>query len=143
MGVLYVKGDEAVRLAQELADQRRLISEEPEAPSLTATLTKKSTRLTSGLAVWEATLAVARLTANGVEVAQAAVRRFCSVAKLTIVPVGAAEATEAVHAHMRYGKGNEHLAKLSMGECFAYACTKTNGARLLYRGDDVARTEPA
>jgi ribonuclease VapC len=30
-----------------------------------------------------------------------------------------------------------------MGDCFAYACAKTNAARLLYKGDDFIHTDLA
>ena len=32
---------------------------------------------------------------------------------------------------------------LNMGDCFAYACAKTNDAQLLYKGDDFAHTDLA
>jgi ribonuclease VapC len=41
-----------------------------------------------------------------------------------------------------YGKGN-HDARLNMGDCFAYACAKANGAKLLYKGGDFALTDLA
>jgi ribonuclease VapC len=43
---------------------------------------------------------------------------------------------------LRYGKGR-HPARLNMGDCFAYACAKTNDARLLYKGDDFSHTDLA
>jgi len=30
-----------------------------------------------------------------------------------------------------------------MGDCFAYACAKTHGAELLYKGNDFALTDLA
>jgi ribonuclease VapC len=30
-----------------------------------------------------------------------------------------------------------------MGDCFAYACAKTNAATLLYKGDDFLHTDLA
>jgi ribonuclease VapC len=33
--------------------------------------------------------------------------------------------------------------RLNMGDCFAYACVKTNGAQLLYKGDDFSHTDLA
>ena len=48
----------------------------------------------------------------------------------------------AADAYARYGKGR-HVAALNMGDCFAYACAKAHGARLLYKGDDAARTDLA
>ncbi|HET6195707.1 MAG TPA: type II toxin-antitoxin system VapC family toxin, partial [Acetobacteraceae bacterium] len=50
----------------------------------------------------------------------------------------------ATEAYAQFGKGR-HPAALNMGDCFAYACARTNGARLLFKGRDFARTdiEPA
>ncbi len=50
----------------------------------------------------------------------------------------------AVEAYAQFGKGR-HPAALNMGDCFAYACTRTNDARLLFKGEEFARTdiEPA
>jgi ribonuclease VapC len=28
-----------------------------------------------------------------------------------------------------------------MGDCFAYACTKSNKAKLLFKGDDFTKTD--
>lgn len=41
-----------------------------------------------------------------------------------------------------YGKGR-HPAALNMGDCFAYACAQAHRARLLYKGEDFARTDLA
>lgn len=67
---------------------------------------------------------------------------FVQRAGLDVVPIGAAETEEALDAHDRYGKGR-HRARLNMGDCFAYACAKTNGAELLYKGDDFVHTDLA
>ena len=48
----------------------------------------------------------------------------------------------ALDAFQRFGKGH-HPASLNMGDCFAYACAKTNSARLLYKGNDFANTDLA
>ncbi len=46
----------------------------------------------------------------------------------------------AVECFERYGKGR-HPAQLNFGDCLSYACAKTHGARLLYKGEDFARTD--
>ena len=60
---------------------------------------------------------------------------------IIVVPVAAAEGHGAIDAYRRYGKGSTHPARLNMGDCFAYACAKSNGAKLLYKGDDFAQTD--
>lgn len=32
-------------------------------------------------------------------------------------------------------------AKLNMGDCYAYACARTHGARLLFKGEDFTLTD--
>ena len=48
----------------------------------------------------------------------------------------------AIDAHDRFGKGR-HPARLNMGDCFAYACARTNNAPLLFKGEDFALTDVA
>ena len=67
---------------------------------------------------------------------------FAYEAGLRVVSIGELERDEAIRAAARYGKGH-HPARLNMGDCFAYACAKTNDARLLYKGDDFSKTDLA
>jgi ribonuclease VapC len=99
--------------------------------------------LTSGVAIWEAARAVARRANTDVMIGFDEVQRYCGAFGITVVPIGAQEAMEALRAQARYGKGSGHPARLNMGDCFAYACARTNGARLLYKGDDFSRTDMA
>ena len=59
------------------------------------------------------------------------------------MPIGERENDGAFEAFHRYGKRSGHPARLNLGDCFAYACAKANDARLLYKGDDFARTDLA
>lgn len=54
-------------------------------------------------------------------------------------PVGEA----AMDAAATYGRAVGHPADLNFGDCFAYACAKANRVRLLYKGNDFARTDLA
>jgi len=54
--------------------------------------------------------------------------------------VGAAGAMAVAQAYSAWGKG-VHPAGLNFGDCFAYATTKNSGARLLFVGDDFAKTD--
>lgn len=49
----------------------------------------------------------------------------------------------AIDAGMRYGKAVGHPADLNFGDCFAYACAKTLGAKLFYKGNDFSQTDMA
>lgn len=54
--------------------------------------------------------------------------------------VGAAGAVAVVQAYSAWGKG-VHSAGLNFGDCFAYTAAKNSGARLLFVGNDFAKTD--
>lgn len=101
-----------------------------------------SDRLTSPMACWETVAALSRSYLREPEVAHFELDAFLSGRAIRIVPIGTAELSHAIEAYREYGKGR-HAAGLNMGDCFAYACAKANNARLLYKGDDFARTDLA
>ena len=98
--------------------------------------------LSSAIALWEAARAVARKRTLPVLVAFAEVETFVSGFDIRIVPIGTSEARGAAAAQDSFGK-DIHPANLNMGDCFAYACAKTNNATLLYKGNDFAQTDLA
>ena len=57
-----------------------------------------------------------------------------------VVSVTRGAAQRVADACMRWGKG-ANRATLNFGDCFAYELAKENGCRLLYVGDDFARTD--
>jgi ribonuclease VapC len=63
-------------------------------------------------------------------------------ARIEIVPVDGVHAHAAIDAFRRFGKGR-HPAGLNFGDCFAYALASLTGERLLYKGDDFAKTDIA
>lgn len=56
------------------------------------------------------------------------------------IPFGEIHWREAVDAFRRYGRGR-HPAGLNFGDCMTYATAQLAGERLLYVGDDFARTD--
>ena len=116
-----------------------IITDEPERPAIEAALEAHETRFTSGLALWETARAVSR--GGDVAAGLSEAKRYCEMLGIDVVTIGDGEAAEAVRAHIRYGKGTGHPARLNMGDCFAYACARTNEARLLYKGDDFVHTD--
>ena len=60
---------------------------------------------------------------------------------IELVAIGANEAGTALDAFSRYGKGRGHPAQLSLGDCFAYAMTKTHRVSLPFKGDDFEKTD--
>lgn len=97
--------------------------------------------LWSAISRWETIRALARLLGMPMDQAEQMVEDF-TVGLFELVSIGEREAIMAVAAHKNFGKGN-HPAQLNMGDCFAYACAKANGGKLLYKGDDFAKTDLA
>ncbi len=117
-----------------------MVAGEPEAAAFLARLEKSRRRVTSPIAVWETTVAIARLLDLSVEHSQVAVLRFLKAIGIETLAVPAEAAASAVDAFDRYGKGR-HPARLNMGDCFAYACARHFAQPLLYKGDDFALTD--
>jgi len=60
---------------------------------------------------------------------------------LTIEPVTAEQAHIARAAHRDFGKGSGDPARLTFGDCFAYALAKATGEPLLFKGEDFGFTD--
>jgi ribonuclease VapC len=67
---------------------------------------------------------------------------FLHRAGFEVVPVDTAQVEIARAAFRRYGKGR-HPAGLNFGDCFSYALARSRGERLLFKGEDFARTDIA
>ncbi len=73
----------------------------------------------------------------------ATVEGLLSEARMDLVPLTHEIARAAVDAFAKYGKGRGHPAQLNFGDCLSYACAKTHGVPLLFKGDDFAQTDVA
>ena len=99
-------------------------------------------RMTSAMAIWETTIALSIGHGIMMDFAKDDIANFIAARGIAIVSIGSREAGVALEAHRRFGKGR-HPARLNMGDCFAYACAKTNDAQLLYKGNDFSHTDLA
>ena len=117
-----------------------MIAGESDASELVARLDQAQTLLTSPIAVWEATVALARLSGKSITDVRGDVERFLELAEIRTLPVPPEIAAIALDAFARFGKGR-HPAKLNMGDCFAYACARHFGEPLLYKGADFPLTD--
>ncbi len=115
---------------------------EPDAAHYAAKIRDATSVLTSPIAVFETVLAVARMADGNLLEARRDVADFLQRSRISVVEIGAAEQELALDAFERYGKGR-HPARLNMGDCFAYACSRTLGVPLLFKGDDFSRTDIA
>jgi ribonuclease VapC len=119
-----------------------IVLNEPERDQFRITLAEAAVVLTSPISNWETVRAVARETADGILEVSARLAVFQASVGAQLVEIGAAEGNLALVVHARFGKG-VHPARLNMGDCFAYACARTHGVPLLYKGDDFSLTDIA
>jgi ribonuclease VapC len=117
-----------------------MLAREEDAPELFSRLEKAGTRLTSSLAIWEASVALARVLKRSVKGAEGEVNGLLSLMNIETIAVPASAASSALDAFDRYGKGR-HKAGLNFGDCFAYACARHLGVPLLCKGGDFALTD--
>ena len=113
---------------------------EPDYAELLGRLREADQRLWSR---WETIAGLRRSQDLRVDAAREQVDAIAADHDFRMISIGSAEAVLAVDAYAAYGKGTDHPARLNMGDCFAYACAKANGARLLYKGDDFSHTDLA
>lgn len=66
--------------------------------------------------------------------------RFLASARIETPEVNQQQVQTAIEAFRRYGKGR-HRARLNIGDCFAYALSKTTGLPLPFKGGDFAHTD--
>ena len=117
-----------------------MLIDEEDARELLSRLQRTSTRLTSPLAIWEATIAVARVLDLPISEAASAVESYLALMAITVVPVPPETAPLALRAFERYGKGR-HAARLNFGDCFAYACARHLAQPLMFKGGDFPQTD--
>ena len=116
---------------------------EPEQDDFAAIVRDEAEPLWSAMACWE-TVAGLRLSYGWpIAIAREEVELLVAQRPFRLVSIGETERALALDAYHRYGRGSGHPAKLNFGDCFAYACAKANGARLLYKGEDFAETDLA
>lgn len=119
-----------------------MVAGEPEADQLAEVVRAADDRLCSAVSCWEAVRGLHKSKDISFRQARDEVEALAVATPFRLVDVGEMEQEIALHAFEAYGKGR-HPAKLNMGDCFAYACAKTNGAKLLYKGDDFVHTDLA
>ena len=119
-----------------------IIAGEPDADTLVDRLEAEQRRLCSSISVWETVAGLCHSHTFSVPAARDHVQGFLQALELEWVVIGKPEYDLALEAYAHYGRGR-HPAKLNMGDCFAYACAKSNKAKLLFKGDDFTKTDIA
>lgn len=96
----------------------------------------------SPISYWETVLGLARAKVVDVTVAREIVDAFVDEIRAVVLDVTQEIGGLAVEASGRFGKGR-HPAALNMGDCFAYACARSIGVPLLFKGNDFSQTDIA
>lgn len=120
-----------------------IIADEPEQELFGIAIRDEAPPLWSAMSCWEAISGLRSAYGWTVSKARGEVEGTAERFALRLVGIAERERAVALEAYHKYGKGTRHRARLNMGDCFAYACAKTNGARLLYKGDDFVHTDLA
>ena len=120
-----------------------MITNEPERDRFRQTVLAEADSLWSAMSCWETVSAVRKRGTLSVPEARALVEESAELLGLRLVDVGSTELIAALDAYQTYGRTSGHPAKLTMGDCFAYACAKANNASLLYKGNDFLHTDLA
>ena len=110
---------------------------EPEEPAFRQAIRTAANRLMAAPTRVEAAMvALGRGGEPGLEQMQALIERL----DLEVVPFSDEQATLAIEAFRRFGKGR-HPGGLNLGDCFSYALAKATSEPLLFKGDDFVRTD--
>ncbi|RVC62007.1 type II toxin-antitoxin system VapC family toxin [Mesorhizobium sp.] len=120
-----------------------ILSGEQNADEWSNRIEQAPSRMTSALVVLEAAMRLSTKLSVEPLVAETVIGAFLHEANIEIVPIGAGEARLAVKAFSDYGKGRGHPAQLNLADCLSYACAKSHGMPLLYKGNDFSRTDLA
>jgi ribonuclease VapC len=97
-------------------------------------------RITSSVVRLETAMVLASKVDISPRAAEGQFEKFLSRADVEEIAVDKAVAQRAVECFQRFGRGR-HPARLNFADCLSYACAKSHGAKLLYKGDDFAQTD--
>lgn len=120
-----------------------VLLEEPDAGHFSRAMENEERLFTSPVAVFEIVAAIMRERECSRREAHRTVERALRIAAIEVMPIDREIGDLALETFERYGKGRGHKAQLNMGDCFAYACAKSLGVGLLYKGNDFAATDLA
>ncbi|MGY4304622.1 ribonuclease VapC [Bradyrhizobium sp. USDA 4369] len=113
-----------------------ILLDEPEAGACMTALQDEADIILSAGTMAEALIVAARRNVA------TEMERLIDVLGLQIVTLTEAAARRVASAYARWGKGM-HPAGLNFGDCFAYEVATAHDCRLLFVGDDFARTDVA
>jgi len=128
-----------------------ILLDEQDAPALVANMQTAKRLYFSPIVRFEAIIRLASLKSGArhpvkkadVDQAEAIIDMFARQYNISLLPIRERESHASLEAYRQFGKGTGHRAQLNLGDCFSYACAKTNGLRLLFKGNDFIHTDIA
>jgi ribonuclease VapC len=120
-----------------------ILSEEEDADEWMEKLEQAPSRFTSALVILEATMRLSTKLLVDPREAGSVVERMLTASDIQLMPIDREEAGFAIEAFARYGKGRGGPAQLNLSDCLSYACAKSRGISLLYKGNDFSHTDLA
>ena len=117
-----------------------VLANEPDRDSFLKAIDAADRRITSPVVRLESCIVLSRRLDFSPQAAEVQYSRFLEEAKIAEIELTGAIGVAAVACFARFGKGR-HPARLNFADCLSYACAKANGATLLFKGDDFAKTD--
>lgn len=118
-----------------------ILADEADAADYAERIELSPSCFTSGLVVLEASMRLATMLDIDPVIVEERVRLLLAEAGISVMPIDGAIATIAVEAFAAYGKGRGHPAQLNLADCMSYACAKSAGITLLFKGNDFSHTD--
>jgi ribonuclease VapC len=117
-----------------------ILTNEPDRDSFVDTIAVAKRRISSPVVRLETCIVLSRRLDFFPTAAERRFDAFVKDADIEEAPIDSAVGAAAVACFEQYGKGR-HPARLNFADCLSYACAKTHGAALLFKGDDFAQTD--
>lgn len=120
-----------------------ILSDEEDAADFLNRLQNTHRPITSALVVLESAMRLSRKLDVEPLRALSEIEALMAESRIELMPIEAEHGRLAVAAFSQFGKGRGHSAKLNLADCLSYACAKSRGVALLYKGNDFSRTDLA
>jgi ribonuclease VapC len=114
-----------------------VLLDEPDAETFRRAIAADPLRLVSAASLLETSMVIeSRVGDSGGRELDLMIHR----ARIDVAAVTVEQAEVARQGFRAFGKGR-HPAALNLGDCFAYALSRTSGEPLLFKGSDFSRTD--
>jgi ribonuclease VapC len=117
-----------------------ILGKEPDRREFSRAIAAAERRLTSPVVRLETCIVLGSRLLVSLGEAERQYEKFLHQADVVETTIDSAVGSAAVACFEKYGKG-KHPARLNFADCLSYACAKAAGARLLFKGEDFAKTD--